>query len=154
MANLARELWEPELDLSSLACDAAIELDNLIGGKSQDLETVKKLIVVIENLGQGLSNSAMHGGLAQLSPTTAVALNSAGAESDLFIIQTDLSGLSNKTIEIIQSLEELVQDPQNAMKEKLEKVGKLKSFCLSLSKHALASKPPLYETESQHPYRR
>lgn len=151
MGSLARE-WEPELDLSSLACDAAIELDNLIRGKSQDLGTVKKLIVEIEDLGKGLSNSARHGGLAQLSPTTAVALNSAIDDSELSSAQSDISGLSKETDRIIERLKNLVSNPQKAKAE--EPVEKLRSFCIALSRHALASKPPIYEAESGHPYRR
>jgi hypothetical protein len=151
MGNLARE-WEPELDLSSLACDSAMELDNLIRGKSQGLDTVKKLIEIISDVGQGLTDSVTHGGLAKLSPTTAVALNSAIDESKLSPAQIDISGLSKETDKIIGSLKNLVANTQTAKYE--EPVEKLRSFCIALSRHALATKPPVYEGDSGHPYRR
>jgi hypothetical protein len=154
MGDLAQKVPKPENDLSSLACDAAIDLDNLIKGKSEHLDNVKDLIDAISAVGEGLSESARHGVLSYLSPSTAVGLFFAGAESGFFNTQTDLSGLSEKTNEIIKNLIELVQDPPKAVKEALDTVEKLRSFCLSFSRHELDSKPTLYEAESQHPYRR
>jgi len=155
MSIVAQDLWE-SIELPSLACHAAIELDNLIRDKSKNLDAVIQLIAVISDVGQVLSLSDTTKGfpLAHLNPAAAVALNAAIAESKLSIALTNLSDLSKETNQVLQSLTELVENPQRAKEEEPEKLDKLKSFCLSLSKHALASEPPLYDAESQHPYRR
>jgi regulator of sigma D len=156
MDNVAQELWEPEVDLPFLACRAAIELDNLIRDKGDDLNAVEQLIEIISNIGQVLGSDKKSGEsiFAQLNPTTAVALNYAIAESKLSDKKTYLSELSKETGVIINIFKQLVDDPHKSKEENLDNVKKLKSFCIELSKHILASEYHLYETESWHPYRR
>lgn len=156
MSILAQDLWDSEVDLPSLACHAAIELDNLIRDKSKELVAVIQLIEVISDVGEVLSSSDTAKGspLAHLNPATAVALNAAIADSKLSTALNNLSDLGRETDQVIQSLRELVENPQRTVEKEPAKADKLKSFCLSLSKRALASEPPLYEAESQHPYRR
>lgn len=151
-ANLSQEEWEYENDLPFLACLAAIELDNLIKDKPMELAPVKQLIKEISDVENVLSKSeTMEGFLfAPIDPATAVALNYAIAESAGSHKKSKLSELRTETILVVKNLEQLVENPQNFKAEEggLDKLNMLKSFCLALSKHALASEPP-YEAESQ-----
>ena len=157
MNNVARDIrdWESEVDLATVACDAAIELDNLIIGKSTNLKAVNRLIEEIKNVGELSQTEAERGfPLANLSPATAVDLNNAIAVSEISDLKANLFDLSKETKRIVENLRKVVKDPQEAIRQDQVGVGKLKSFCLALSRFALARKFSLYEAESWHPYRR
>ena len=155
MKNVAQDLWESEVDLATLACDAAIELDNLIIGKSSNLEAVNQLIGEIKNVEEITESEAQRGfPLANLSPATAVDLNNAIAASELSDFKANVFDLIEETKRIIESLRNVVREPQEAIRKNRGGVEKLKYFCLAFSKFALARKLSLYEAEPWHPYRR
>jgi len=152
MRNLAHNLWESRVDLPFLALRAAIDLDNLIGKRSEDLKAINQLV---EMISQELVLSACETtSMAQLNPATAVVLNYAIDDSKISTAQTKISELIRETRQIVQSLREVAENTQKALAEEPETIEQLKSFCLALSKRALASEAPSYEEESQHPYRR
>ena len=156
MNNVAQNLWESKIDLPLLANHAAIELDNLIRKKREDLKAVNKLIEVISReLVLSSSDPTSKITLVQLNPATAVALNYAINDSKLSTTtQTKISDVIRETRQVVQCLRRVVENPQKALEEEPEKIEQLKSFCLALSKRALARKLPRYKTESRHPYRR
>lgn len=155
MKNVAQDLWEFYSDVPSLACHAAIELDNLIRGKGTGLNAVIQLAEVISQ-DMALSKSDATGIIssAYLDSATAVALNYAIADYNRSTTPDELHKLITETKEVVQCLRKLVENPKRALEEKPEKVKQLKYFCLALSKRALALEVPQYQEESQHPYRR
>lgn len=152
MRNVAYDLWESRNDLPFLALRAAIDLDNLIGKRSEDLKAVNQLVEIIS---QELVLSASEiTSMAQLNPATAVVLNYAIDDSKISTAQTKITELIRETKQIINKLREVVENTQKGLKEEPKNLEQLKSFCLALSKRALDSEAPPYEEESQHPYRR
>jgi len=155
MSNVAQELFEFHFDLPSLACHAAIELDNLLRGKSTGLNFVMQLAEVIsQEMALSSGDTASIISLGHLNPATAVALNYAFADSELSSSKTKISELIGEIRQIVQCLRRVVENPEKALTEEPTKVEQLKSFCLALSKRALAIETPQYQDETQHPYRR
>lgn len=150
-----KELWGIEEDLPNLACDAAFELDKLILGRSEKLEALSTLVdLIAEFSSASFSGDGENGPLSNLNPSTAVALNSAIGESRLSVTTNTIDALIKEANNIIEDLKTLIDNPQKAKESDLEKVKKFRSFCLFLSKHALATEPTLYDLEPYHPYRR
>jgi hypothetical protein len=107
--------------LSSLSCDAAIELDNLIRGKGCDLGIVKRLGEVLLEISRELSKGIIQGP----SPMTAVALNLAISDSGFATAQIDVAGLAKEVGKVGRMLADDISSAEQ-----------LKSFCLCLSKRA------------------
>jgi hypothetical protein len=150
-----KELWGIEEDLPNLACDAAFELDNLILGRSEKLAALSTLVDLMAGFSStSVSGDDKNGPFSNLNPSTAVVLNSAIGESKLSVTTNTIEGLIRDANDIIEDLKMLIDNPQEARKSDLEKVKKFKSFCLFLSKHALATEPTLYDLEPYHPYRK
>jgi len=149
-------LWGIEEDLPSLACHAAVELDNLILNKSKNLDAVLKLTEVISNLGLISNQGQQTNGqlLAHLNPATAVAFNGAISDSKLAMSLTTVQEIMKEADQITQRLKSLFDNPQKAGEEGIEETKKLRSFCLALSKRSLANDPPLYDLIPEHPHRR
>jgi DNA repair ATPase RecN len=155
MKNTALNLWEPKVDFPLLACHAAIDLDNLIRKKSEDLKSVTQLIEVIsQELVLSSNDPTSKATLVKVNPATAVALNYAIHDSKFSNTQTRLSDVIRQTKEVVECLRKVVANPKKALEEKPKKIEQLKAFCLALSKRALARSLPRFKKESRHPYRR
>ncbi len=148
--------WGFEEDLTSLACHAAIEIDNLILSKSDKMDAIKRLITVISNSGLILDPSEETNGRpwTQLNPSTVVALNWAIDDAKIAEKVDKIDELGKETRQIKNRLEVLSEDPQKELKKNAEKIKELRSFCLALSKRTLANKPSLYDLQPEHPHRR
>jgi len=128
------------LSLSTIACDAAIELDNLLLGKKAELTATNKLITWLEKNQKAMSvPEAVRGfPLADISPSIAVMLNNLLAE--FFRGSRSSSDLCQSVPEIAERMEgiihlfgEVVLKNPNA----LHQAANLISFCLNVSKESL-----------------
>lgn len=136
----------PTTDLATMACRAAIELDNTILGRGQRLETVKRLADQMSYL------------VARIKPTsptsftdpTAVVLMKRAVED--FAIgkahPSTVDELAEIASTIQQSLRELLKEQQPS-KDHLQK---MRSFCLALSESASSYQHSIDELRQPHSY--
>jgi hypothetical protein len=148
--------WEIEEDIPNLSCHAAIELDNLILRKSNTFEAAHQLIEAILKSGLSSTNGAQTNGrpYAYLNTATALAFDGAIRDSKPNYSKTTVQDLIKEVDDFVDTLKLIIADPQRALKEYKKEAEELRSFCLALSKRALANEPPLYDVESEHPHRR
>ncbi len=142
-------------DLPSLACDAAIELDNLILKRSKKLESVNRLITTISEAGL-VRNHDEEGVIGfryidVIDPLMALVLNGAIGDSKFSISKETVQELLGEAKKLTMKLKNIVSDPEKASGEEIEETKRLKSFCLALSKRALLNEPALHDFELEHP---
>ena len=135
-----------ESTLPSLACRAAIELDNLLLGR---LSVVKAIPLLAANLRE------LEGGSPSLlDPRAALIINR--AISNVHMLDHPVATadqLITHAYEIRKRLENITKE--SIMDENnVEEIKKLRSFCVELSKSAVAFYDFLDEMEPSHPFRR
>ncbi len=138
-------------DLASLACNAAIELDNLILGRSPALDAVRKLSY---RLTEELPNATDLASPKYLvDPSTVVVLSRVIRESSWAAQPSEVQELTRTAGEIAQRLLAVSDDPAT---ESGDATGlqRLRSFCLVLSKRVASARGPAVETRPPHPYRK
>ena len=139
-------------DLPSVACQAAIELDNLILGRGTSLLGVVELS---NRLTEEVPNVPdLNSPLSLVDPSTVVALYGTLQEACIIGSSGDIADLTRRTEEIVLRLKTVNDDPQAARSADLGGVRKLKEFCLILSRRAAAAGGDLDEARPPHPYRR
>ncbi len=146
------QLCDLENDLPSLACQAAIELDNLILGYSTDLEAVRRLISYIS--GSFTTVSDLSTGVSALDATTAVLIRRALHDSELARAVPNLEELVIQAKDVTSRLQRLVDEPRALKEYARAELGPMRSFCLTLSKHALGFERGRHEMKPEHPFRR
>ena len=146
------ELWELESDLPSIASLAAIELDRLALKRETNLEGVSRLIEVISNSITGVAEPASPS--SHLNPSTAVAVNQAIADSKFSDLSAQLANLLEEAGKITSLLNEARQAPDQFRESNFEALKQMRSFCLALSRRALASERALIDIRPEHPFRR
>src|SRR5262245_18402821 len=119
-------------DLPSVACQAAIELDTLLLGRTKDLPSVAEL-------SRRLSEEVppvldLNSPLSLVDPSTVVALHGTIEESRLAAPSDDIIVLTQDAGEIVRRLKAVSDDPAAARASDLEELRKLKEFCLILSR--------------------
>ena len=139
-------------DLPSVACQAAIELDNLILGRTNELPSVRELSVRISEEVPEMSD--LNSPLSLVNPSTIVALHGTLKESRITIPSDDIGELTRQAGEIVSRLNMISDDPQAARSSDLEGLRKLKEFCLILSRQSAAASMNPVESRPPHPYRR
>ena len=122
-----------EDDLVSLSSVAAWELDDLSLDRSKGLPGVERLVSFIaasvpEN-DQDTSN---------LNPATAVVLNDALSQYSRRSTD-DLRQLLREATGVLEKLQRIAKAPDD-FKDDLEEIKRLRSFCLALSKSAMAAR--------------
>jgi len=141
-----------ERDLPSLACRAAVELDNLNLGRSSSLENVQKLS---RSLKESLPEVADFASPSSLfDPTMAIVVNGAISDTRQAEPIRQMAKLLDETKNITDRFENLLRDPTEFCRTSLDEVKTLRSFCLALSKRAFAFKGPRQSRTPQHPFRR
>ncbi len=143
--------WQLESDLASLACQAAIELDNLVLGRATTFPSVGRLVAAIaesvpEDDDPGSPSSS-------LDATAALALNRAISEVIPGSAPTHVTDLVRRVAGITQQLSELVSNPGHSRVNRASELKQMRSLCLALSKHASASMPSPEERTPEHPFR-
>ena len=141
------------LDLASLACDAAIELDNLILGRSEALDAVHRLATTISEV---LSSTAQTSAqIAWLDPTTVVVMKR--AIDDSIAPKTPVTTVPELVQEANKIKKRLIGLEGNTSSLKLQDmkdIEQMRAFCLALSKRASAQGQPLYDRKPDRPFRR
>lgn len=133
-------------ELSSLAADAAVELDLLLMGEKTDLGSVQALS---QYLNDTASHSVSDPSQMRLSVDTATetvlgrAFTETGDDHS-----TILGNLLNRTKEVAAELSSAGKDPDPTSLE----FGR--AFCLALSQSASAYRQLLVSARPPHPYRR
>jgi hypothetical protein len=146
-------LWEVESGIATLACHAAIELDNIIEDQVDGVEAVRKLAAMMESgrLEQGVQTSFPK---SLLDPMTELAMSQAINVSAL--LDKPLVSIDDLIVgsdQIAQWLNETAQDPLTFKRDRLEDLKKMRSFCLALSEGAWGIRQSPYEPGLQHPFR-
>ncbi len=125
--------------LSSLACHAAIELDNLLLGENLSMDSVKslatRLTTQVSDVTDFTSPKSLH------DPKTIVALNRALRDSNLEGGSSELAGLVQQTGQVAERLRKISEDPEAAKKDR-ENVEQMRDFCLLFSKRTAAARTP------------
>jgi hypothetical protein len=139
-------------DLPSVACQAAIELDNLILGRTTHLPSVAELS---GRLSEEVPNVPdLNSPLSLVDPSTVVALRGTFQESRFSAPSDDIGDLTRQAEEIVRRLKAASEDPQSARASDLEGLKKLKECCLILSRRSAAASGDPEESRPPHPYRR
>ena len=158
-SNIPLDEWtrsKAEEALPTLACHAAVELDNLVLNRGESLSAVRELAELISKSGSASNYGTQTNGfpLPYLSPAIAVAFNAAISDSKIAIALTTVDDLIKEADHLANNLKKLLDDPKKAREKDVETTKKVRAFCLALSKRALANEPPLYDIRPEHPHRR
>jgi len=139
-------------DLPSVACQAAIGLDNLILGRANGLPGVAGLSARLSE--EVPAAPDLNSPLSLVDPSTVVALHGTIQESRLAAPSDDIVVLTRQAGEIVRRLKAASDDPAAARASHLEELRKLKEFCLILSRRSAATAGDPDESRPPHPYRR
>jgi hypothetical protein len=139
-------------DLPSVACQAAIELDNLILGRANDLPSVRELSARLTQEVPALPDLASP--LSLVDPSTVVVLHGTFQEARMTAPSDDIGDLTRQAGEIVRRLRRASDDPQVARTSDREGLRQLKEFCLILSRRSAAANRDVDESRPTHPYRR
>ena len=132
---------ELEMDLASLASQAAIELDDLLLGRRKDLTAVG---VLVDKIAAGLPEGK------PLDATTVVAVQRALIDTPGSKQTTTVSELQSSAAEMTARLSGLITESDVKAPNLLEQ---LRSFCVALSKHSTALQRSPYDRR-EHPFQR
>jgi hypothetical protein len=132
---------ELEMDLASLASQAAIELDDLLLGRRKDLTAVG---VLVDKIAAGLPEGK------PLDATTVVAIQRALIDTPGSKQTTTVSELQSSAAEMTARLSGLITEEDVKGSDVLER---LRSFCVALSKHSTALQRSPYDRR-EHPFQR
>jgi hypothetical protein len=130
------QLDEVQEDLASLASRAAVELDHIVLGRvdrAGDLSAVTRLATSLRDWSDVNQPAAPD---SALNPTTAVVLHRALNEYTGHKAPTQLQEILDKAAEVTERLTTVAKQP--ASLDGME-VIRLRTFCIDLSKQALAA---------------
>lgn len=143
-----RAVVDAGTDLPSLACEAAVEIDNLARGRNGDLSAVRALA---DTITKSVTVDQPSSPASLLNPTTAVVLRRAIGAVTGAGQPRKLDELLSKASEIAASLRSVAATPETPpMPRTLEE---LRAFCVALSNSAAAARRPPIE-RPEHPFRR
>jgi len=135
-----------DLNLSLLACRAAIELDNLLLDRIMDFKAMPLLAETLKRIESSTSFS--------LDPGEALVLNRAIASSSIIAKPSETTDQLLKSASDIRGLlEKVMANPQD-YKSNTEVLINLRAFCVELSKSAASYNRTMDEMEPKHPFRR
>lgn len=136
-ANTPLEL---EMDLGSLASQAAIQLDDLLLGRSQQLGALR---VLADKIIEGLPQDE------PLDAATVVAVQRALVDTAGSVPSKTVSELQVRAAELSRKFLEIVGNTSQATME--QDLRQLRSFCVALSRHSAALQRSPYDwTEFPH----
>ncbi len=135
------------VDLSSIACHAAIELGGLLQGHPAGFKAVEALAQILsekESLGSSPPVSAF-----LLDPSASVLMNQAIVDAKLADEpMTEDEDLAHRTEDISTRLVRLINEA-NSDRINPEELTQMRDFCLALSRRAFASEGSAYEDDFQ-----
>ena len=153
-------------DLAVLASYAAIEIDNLVLGRADDLTTVKRLLIRLsepsvvlaspERGGNSASVESFRDPLVDVVKTWAVraVMDAPPAGRERLSVQA----IASRGDELVAGLQDVVRDigsnpdrykGANQTKEDTERLKELRAFCLALSQKASAHKRSLQSSQPE-----
>lgn len=140
-------------DLATLACNAAIELDNLLIGQSQSptLPAVRKLAHRLARELPALPDATS--GKYLVDPSTVVVMNRVIRESSWLGRPGQVEELVQTAEKVAQQLLAVTGNPDGARSDR-GNLEQLRAFCLTLSKRAAAARGSAAETKPPHPFRK
>lgn len=142
--DTALRVSDPDLPL--LASEAAIEIDNLLSGRSSGLGAVERLGA---RMRYSVGGSGREGARSMLDPATLTVLGAAVNEvSRGTPLVADMDALIHRAGQIASDLTK--RDPQSD-RVTLEWV---RAFCVALSRCAAAYRKSIYDLRPQHPFKR
>ncbi|HYT94345.1 MAG TPA: hypothetical protein VEL76_36860 [Gemmataceae bacterium] len=138
-------------DLETTACQAAIELDNLVIGSSQNAGSIQKLA---ERLTTELPEAKDLSSIKHLvAPSTVIVMSGAIRELHEPLKQNEVQELTQAIRKIAQRLSAVSSNPVESRRD-IPALERLRHFCLVLSKLAAAAHGSAIEPKPQHPYRK
>ncbi|MEW6364962.1 MAG: hypothetical protein AB1714_10020 [Acidobacteriota bacterium] len=137
------------MDLASLACGAAMEIDALILGRKPSLTAVPQLRDRITKTVVHVDQTSSKASL--LNPTMAWVIHSALRPTEQ---QDDLDQLAEQTRRITEQLDQVTADPEKYRETSCEQLKDIRSFCVALSREALISHRSFQKGRPGHPFRR
>ena len=138
-------------DLEAVACDAAIELDNLILGRPQGAASIRRLA---ERLTKELPEASDLSSLKHLvDPSTVIVLNEAIGELQGVGRPSAVQELTRAAGKVAQRLLAVSGDPEGSRRD-IPSLEQLRGFCLALSKHAAVARGSEADEKPEHPYRK
>ena len=132
-------------NLSFIASQAAIELDNLLLGTSKKLDAVHDLALRLKNSAEEISGSTTMRNL--MDPQSIRVFSQAYTETQGESVST-IDELANKAWRIAGDLDEAKADPQRQTLERL------RSFCVALSRIASAQRMAMMDRKPGLPFKR
>ena len=134
-------------ELSSLACDAAVEIDLLINGESNDFQSIHQLATILYEILHG--NRASQ--LVSLSPAIGTEMQMVLGQAFMATgvnQQIILDRLSDRVEQTIHMLHSVQSGTENFS------LTWLRDFCLALSQTASTHRQMILDLRPYHPYRR
>ena len=141
---------EVQEDLASIASRAAVELDHVVLGRSARAEGLHAVTLLATALRDWSNVNQPAAPDSALNPTTAVVLHRALNEYTEHQAPTQLQEILDKAAEVTELLRAVAEHPgsQNATE-----IIRLRTFCIDLSKQALAALRSPYD-DPQHTFQR
>jgi hypothetical protein len=143
--------WRLESDLASLACQAAIELDNLILDRPTTFDSVRRLIATIAESVPDSARAFSPSSL--LDPTAVLVLNRAIGDAVPGVAPNRVDELVRHAARMIQQLSDMIANPEHSRASRLSELKQMRLLCLAVSKHASAAIPSPEERIPDHPFR-
>ena len=146
-------------DFPGLACHAAIELDNLLRGRSAEVHAVAMLASVLAG-----TRSSCQGGAPvtfgllfdpSSDPTDAVTVNRALRDSQVAEAEPrTVDELVGELKRIESTLRAISEQPQTVVSRDAAELERMRAFCLALSRRSASERESPEDWEPSHPYRR
>jgi len=144
--------WPMESDVPSLACQAAIELDNILLDRPCGTDSVCRLARIISRSIPDEQDPSSANWL--LDPTAVVVVNRAIGDSTRRQPFSTVKELVREAGELVQRFHKLIDDSEGFKKKNSDDLKKMRAFCLALSRRASAAKKSPHDRVPDHPFRR
>jgi hypothetical protein len=141
-----------ENDLPTVACHAAIEIDNLLLDRSGDFLSVQRLVSFISESIPLEHDPTSPNWLRD--PTAVAVVNRALSDAATRKPISTVDELVREAGDLLQQFRELLRNPQEFKNSHTAKLAEMKSFCLALSRRATAAKESPHNRMPEHPFRR
>lgn len=133
-------------DLATMACRAAVELDNTILGRGQHFETLTRLAEQMSFLVTRIKPNSS----SSFTDPTAVVLMKRAVE-DYAVGATPPSTVDELAV-IVNAIQKNLQDLLQKQQPDKEHLKEMRSFCLSLSESASSYQQSIDELRQPHSY--
>jgi len=144
-------------DLASLACHAALDLDDLLLDRTQGVESIAGLKVLLMDslrLKDGEHKDGQGYSMVSLDPATVIAMRYALSNTRTNFCPTTTQEIVKEADTLIKKLGEIAVNPSSYVSSNREGVKALRDLCLALSRQATSRVPAFQDRLPKHPFRR